>query len=84
MFLHSTLHFALLFHSDMIPTCEALNETGIEWHGEMRAHKPKSTDPMYFCRSRPRIQVHYKFNPSLSVWLTLVSIIHFSIIVFIY
>ena len=52
-------------------TCQALNETGIEWHGQMIAQMPQSTEPTYLCRSQPRVHAHYKFNPTLSVWLTL-------------
>ncbi len=52
--------------------CEGLNETGIEYHAKMQAHKPSPHYPTYFCRSHPVIKVDYHFNPKLTVWLSLV------------
>ena len=53
--------------------CEGLNETGIEYHAKMMAHKPSKTYTTYYCRSHPVIKVNYKFNPTLTVWLSMVS-----------
>lgn len=52
--------------------CESINETitGIEYHAQMKAHKPKVYST-YYCRSRPVIKANYKLNPGLTVWLTL-------------
>ncbi len=55
-------------------TCEGLNETGIEYHAKLMAHKPTKAYTTYYCRSHPVITVNYKFNPKLAVWLSMVRI----------
>ena len=58
--------------------CENMNETGVEYHARMQAYRPTflftPKPSFYYCQSRPVIKIHYKFNPTLTVWLTLVSL----------
>lgn len=59
------------------PMCETTNETGVDYHARMAAYKPKvmytpkPSFTAYFCQSRPTVKVHYTFNPTLTVWLSL-------------
>jgi hypothetical protein len=54
--------------------CSTVNDTmpGMEYHAVMRAHSP-GTYTTFYCKAKPSIHVSYKLDPSLTVWLSLVS-----------
>lgn len=49
-------------------------EVGMEYHARMmtRENHPLGL-PVYYCKSMPIVTIDYKFNPKLTVMLSLVS-----------
>ncbi|XP_064652449.1 transmembrane protein 248-like isoform X2 [Lineus longissimus] len=51
--------------------CYGVNETGVEYHAHLEAHKDLSFFNYYRCKSQTKIRVHYDLNPTLTVMLSL-------------
>ena len=68
-------------HGRSPPECSVLNETmpSVEYSAQFKAHNP-STYSTFFCKSRPLIKVKHNLDPSLTVWLNLVSHPHTTIL----
>ncbi|KAI0222843.1 Transmembrane protein 219 [Lamellibrachia satsuma] len=71
------VHFqapSFVFPDSMSPDrCENVNDTmsNVDYSARIVAQQRRSHYTTYYCRARPFIRVHYKLDPTLTVWLTL-------------